>query len=60
MIKNNRSRKHYLIDINTKNILYIYVNIIKFNYIPYKIEKVFVCINKIYICVRINLIMYDS
>ena len=30
----------------------------KFNYRPYKIEKVFVRINKIYLCVRINLIIY--
>ena len=58
MIKIILSRKYYLIDINTKNILYIYVNIIKFNYIPYKIEKVFVCIYKVYLCVRINLIIY--
>ena len=30
----------------------------KFNYISYKIEKVFVWINKIYLCVCINLIIY--
>ena len=31
----------------------------KFNYLPYKIEKVFVWINKIYVCVRTNLIIYE-
>ena len=30
----------------------------KFNYIPYKIEKVIVWINEIYLCVHINLIIY--
>ena len=42
------SRKHHLIDINIKNILYIYINIILiFNYMQYKIEKVIAWINKI-------------
>ena len=30
----------------------------KLNYIPYKIEKLFVWINKIYLCICINLIIY--
>ena len=50
--------RHYLIDINIK-IYYISMLIsFKFNYISYKIKKVFVWINKIYLCVRINLIIY--
>ena len=30
----------------------------KFNYTPYKIEKVIVWINEIYLCVHTNLIIY--
>ena len=30
----------------------------KFNYIPYKIEKIIVWINEIYLCVHINLLIY--
>ena len=30
----------------------------KFNYIPYKIEKMIVWIIEIYLCVNINLIIY--
>ena len=51
-------RNHHLIYINIK-IDYIYTLIsFKFKYIPYKIEKVIVWINKIYLCVNINLIIY--
>ena len=32
------SRKHHLIDINIKNILYMWISF-KFNYISYQIEK---------------------
>ena len=53
------NRKHHLIYINIKNTLYIYKLIsFKFNCIPYKIEKVIVCINEIYLCVHTNLIIY--
>ena len=38
MIKNNMSRKKYLININTKNILYMLIPF-KFIYRPYKIKK---------------------
>ena len=48
--------KYYLTYIIIKNVLYVYVNII--NYIPYKIETMFVWINKIYLCVRTNLVIY--
>ena len=34
------------------------ISIYKFNCIPYKIEKVFVWINKLYLYVRTNLIIY--
>ena len=30
----------------------------KFNYIQYKIEKIIIWINEIYVCVHINLIIY--
>ena len=53
------SKKHNLIDINIKSILYIYVLIsFKFNYILYKIKDVIVWINKIYLCIRTNLVIY--
>ena len=39
------SKKHHLIDINIKNILY---TLFKFNYISYQIEKKIVWIHKIY------------
>ena len=51
------SRKHHLIYINTKNTHYMLTSF-KFNYIPYKIEKVIVWINEIYLCVHINIIIY--
>ena len=35
------SRKNYIINIIIKNILYIYVNIIKCKYRPYKILNVY-------------------
>ena len=38
MIKNHMTRKHNLIEINFKNILYMLISF-KFNYISYKIEK---------------------
>ena len=55
------SRKHHLIYISILKIHTIYIYMLmsfKFNYIPYKIEKVIVWINEIYLCVHINLIIY--
>ena len=49
------SRKHHLIDINIKNILYMLI-LFKFNYISYQIEKNIIWINKIYLYVHTNLI----
>ena len=49
------SIKHHLIDINIKNILYMSF---RFNYISYQIEKQIVWINKIYLYVCTNLIIY--
>ena len=46
MIKKHMSRKHYLIDINIKNILYKSI-LFKFNYISYQIQIIF-WINKFY------------
>ena len=45
------SRKHLLIDINIKNILYMLISF-KVNYISYQIEKKIVWINKIDLYVR--------
>ena len=57
MIKKRCVEKKHLININIR-IYYIFMlTSFKFNYRPYKI-KVFVLINKIYLCVRINLIIY--
>ena len=51
------SRKHYLININIKNILCMLISF-KFNYISYQIEKNIVWINKIDLYIRTNLIIY--
>ena len=51
------TRKHNLIEINFKNILYMLISF-KFNYISYKIEKNIVWINKTYLYVCTNLIIY--
>ena len=51
------SRKHHLIDINIKNILYMLISF-TFNYISYQIVKKIVWINKIDFYVRTNLIIY--
>ena len=48
------SRKHHLLDINIKNILYICSYNLNLNYISYQI----VWINKIYLYVCNNLIIY--
>ena len=57
MIKKHMSRKNNLIEINFKNILYMLISF-KFNYISYKIEENIVWINKIYLYLRTNLIIY--
>ena len=45
------SRKHFLIDINIKDILYMLISF-KFNYISYQIKKNIGWINKIDLYVR--------
>ena len=50
------NRKHHIIHINIKNILYMLISF-KFNYIPYQIKKTIVWINKIYLYVHTNLII---
>ena len=57
MIKKRCVEKKHLININIRIYCIFMLTSFKFNYRPYKI-KVFVLINKIYLCVRINLIIY--
>ena len=47
----------HLIDIDIKNILYMLISF-KYSYIFYQIKKIIAWINKIYLYVRTNLIIY--
>ena len=51
------SRKHHLIDINIKNILYMLI-LFKFNYISYQIQKKYCWFNKIYLYVNVIVIHF--
>ena len=58
MIKNNMSIKYFLTDVILKMYYISMLISFKLKFIPYKIEKGFVWINKIYLCIYINLIIY--
>ena len=52
------SIKYFLTDVNIKMYYISMLISIKLNFITYKIEKVFVWINKIYLSICTNLIIY--